>query len=52
MTEALRKREAKTTASVAASAPPARLPPKQDAAVTLAPATVTAVAIIIQPMML
>ena len=50
--KALRKAEAKTTASVAASAPPARLPPKKDAAATLAPEMVNVVAISTQPVTL
>lgn len=46
---ALRKREARITTSVAASAPPARFPPKAVAAATLAPASVSVVAMSNQP---
>lgn len=52
MAKALRKREAKTTASVAASVPPARSPPQKDANATLAPATAIVATISTQPVVL
>lgn len=52
MARALRKSKVKVTTSTTATAPPANLPPKMDAAATLAPAIVIVVAISTQPVML